>query len=99
MKTDSLTLDSSLSRRSMLRRLGGACATAALAACVPGAAAGAARQLDVYSWPNYFSPGDLRAYFDGSNTIIQADVNGDKGVDFHIQVMGSISFSIADFVL
>ena len=62
MKTDSLTLDSSLSRRSMLRRLGGACATAALAACVPGAAAGAARQLDVYSWPNYFSPGDLRAY-------------------------------------
>ena len=33
------------------------------------------------------------------NTIIQADVNGDKVVDFQIQVMGSVSFSIADFVL
>ena len=43
--------------------------------------------------------GDLRAYFDGSNTIIQADVNGDRGADFQIQVMGSVSFSNADFVL
>ena len=32
--------------------------------------------------------GELRAYFDGTNTIVEANVNGDASADFQILVNG-----------
>ena len=56
-------------------------------------------QVDRRQPPSPARPASCAPSSTGRNTIIQGDVNGDKVVDFHIQVMGSISFSSADFVL
>ena len=42
--------------------------------------------------------GELRAFFDGTNTIVQGDVNGDKAVDFHIQVNGNNALTASSFI-
>jgi spermidine/putrescine transport system substrate-binding protein len=54
-----------MSRRSALRLLGAAPAAAALALAGPGTArarSARAGQLNIYSWPDYFSTADLQAY-------------------------------------
>jgi Ca2+-binding RTX toxin-like protein len=43
--------------------------------------------------------GELRAYFDGTNTIVEANVNGNAAADFQIQVNGKVTLSAVDFLL
>lgn len=92
-----------LSRRSLLALLGAAPATAALSAAFPGAfraeAAGSG-QLNVYSWPDYFSTGNLEAYakktgvtpnittYDSNETMF-AKLNSPAGAGFDIVIPSS----------
>ena len=43
--------------------------------------------------------GELRAYFDGINTIIEGNVDGDTVADFQIQVNGDVALRAVDFLL
>ena len=43
--------------------------------------------------------GELRTYFDGTDTWAQGDINGDAVADFEIRFDGSVSLSGSDFVL
>ena len=43
--------------------------------------------------------GELRTYFDGTNTIVEANVNGDAAADFQILVNGKVTLSAVDFLL
>jgi Ca2+-binding RTX toxin-like protein len=43
--------------------------------------------------------GELRTYFDGVDTWVQGDINGDAVADFEIRFDGSVSLSASDFVL
>ena len=43
--------------------------------------------------------GELRAYFDGTNTIIEGNVDGDNVADFQIQVNGDVALRAVDFLL
>jgi Ca2+-binding RTX toxin-like protein len=43
--------------------------------------------------------GELRAYFDGTNTIVEGTVDGGKAPDFQIQISGKVALTSADFVL
>jgi Ca2+-binding RTX toxin-like protein len=43
--------------------------------------------------------GELRTYFDGTNIIVEANVNGDAAADFEILVNGKITLSAVDFLL
>ena len=43
--------------------------------------------------------GELRAYFDGTNTIIEGNVDGDNAADFQIQVNGDVALRAVDFLL
>jgi Ca2+-binding RTX toxin-like protein len=45
------------------------------------------------------SPGDLRTYFDGHDTIVRADVNGDKVADMEIALGGRHILTAAEFML
>ena len=49
--------------------------------------------------PAVLHAGELRAYFQGSQTIGQGDVNGDGKADFSIALNGHINFDIPDFIL
>ena len=56
-----------------------------------------------FNWTNSniaftHAAGELRAVFEGNDTIIQGDVNGDAKPDFAITVLGIQFFSAADFV-
>jgi Ca2+-binding RTX toxin-like protein len=42
---------------------------------------------------------ELRSTFDGENTIIEADVNGDGAADLQIQIVGHATLGAGDFVL
>jgi spermidine/putrescine transport system substrate-binding protein len=92
----------SLTRRSMLGVLGAAPAAAALASIGLGAskARAATGQLNIYSWPDYFSTADLEAYakktgvtpnistYDSDDTMF-AKVNSPAGAGFDIVIPGS----------
>ncbi len=92
-----------LRRRSALRLLGTSLAMAAAGAVVPGAPAAMAagnRQLSVYSWPDYFSTADLRAYTQrsgvtpaistfNSNETLFAKLNSPAGAGFDIVIPSS----------
>ena len=43
--------------------------------------------------------GELRYYFDGTNTWVQGDINGDSVADFDIMLSGSVTPVATDFVL
>jgi parallel beta-helix repeat protein len=43
--------------------------------------------------------GELRAFFDGENTIVEGTVNADKAADFQIQISGKIALTSDDFLL
>ena len=43
--------------------------------------------------------GELRAYFDGTNTIVEANVDGNAAADFQIQMNGMVTLSAVDFLL
>jgi Ca2+-binding RTX toxin-like protein len=43
--------------------------------------------------------GELRNYFDGVDTWVQADRNGDTVADFEIRVDGSVTLAATDFIL
>ncbi|HEX8223002.1 MAG TPA: calcium-binding protein [Allosphingosinicella sp.] len=43
--------------------------------------------------------GELRTYFDGVDTWVQGDINGDAVADFDIRFDGSVTLSASDFVL
>ena len=43
--------------------------------------------------------GQLRYAFNGADTTIAGDLNGDKVSDFHITLTGNIALQAADFVL
>jgi hypothetical protein len=43
--------------------------------------------------------GELRQFTAGADTIVAGDVNGDSTADFHIQVIGAVTFLASDFVL
>jgi Ca2+-binding RTX toxin-like protein len=43
--------------------------------------------------------GELRAYSTGSSTIVEANVDGDKGADLQIQINGKIALAAIDFLL
>jgi Ca2+-binding RTX toxin-like protein len=43
--------------------------------------------------------GELRTYFDGVDTWVQADRNGDTVADFEIRFDGAVTLSASDFVL
>jgi Ca2+-binding RTX toxin-like protein len=43
--------------------------------------------------------GELRHYFDGTDTWIQGDTNGDAVADFEIFLSGSVALAGADFIL
>lgn len=43
--------------------------------------------------------GELRYFWQGDNTIVQADVNGDAKADFSIALNGHLTFIASDFVL
>ncbi|SHG63767.1 spermidine/putrescine transport system substrate-binding protein [Kaistia soli DSM 19436] len=92
-----------LSRRSILGLLGAAPATAALSAAFPGsfrAEAAGSGQLNVYSWPDYFSTGNLEAYakksgvtpnittYDSNETLF-AKLNSPAGAGFDIVIPSS----------
>jgi serralysin len=47
----------------------------------------------------FTAAGQLRYLYDGTSTIVQGDVNGDKVVDFEIQLTGKLALTAADFVL
>ena len=42
--------------------------------------------------------GELRTYFDGTNTIVQANVNSDAAADFEILLIGKVTLSAGDFL-
>lgn len=91
-----------LSRRSLLTLLGAAPATAALSLAFPDAfrAKAATGQLNVYSWPDYFSTDDLAAYakktgvtpniatYDSNETLF-AKLNSPAGAGFDIVIPSS----------
>ncbi|MDR3516472.1 MAG: spermidine/putrescine ABC transporter substrate-binding protein [Azospirillaceae bacterium] len=94
---------SSLSRRSVLRLLGAFPAAAAAATVVSGASrarAAATGQLNIYSWPDYFSTESLAAYarktgvtpniatYDSDDTLF-AKLNSPAGAGFDIVIPGS----------
>jgi spermidine/putrescine transport system substrate-binding protein len=85
-------------RRPVLRMLGAA-AMAPFAGS-PIARAATARQLDIYSWPDYFSASDLRAYAQqsgvtpsvstfNSNEVLFAKLNSPAGAGFDIVIPSS----------
>jgi serralysin len=43
--------------------------------------------------------GQLHTAFDGPNTVIEGDVNGDRIADFQIQLNGKFSLAAGDFIL
>ena len=43
--------------------------------------------------------GELRTYFDGTDTWVQADINGDAVADFDVRFDGAVTLSGSDFVL
>jgi Ca2+-binding RTX toxin-like protein len=43
--------------------------------------------------------GELRTYFDGTDTWVQGDINGDAVADFDVRFDGSVTLSGSDFVL
>ncbi|MBV9932373.1 MAG: calcium-binding protein [Alphaproteobacteria bacterium] len=43
--------------------------------------------------------GELRTYFDGTNTWIQGDINGDGVADFEVKLDGAVTVVSSDFVL
>jgi Ca2+-binding RTX toxin-like protein len=43
--------------------------------------------------------GELRTYFDGTDTWVQGDINGDAVADFEIKLDGSVTLAASDFVL
>ncbi len=43
--------------------------------------------------------GQLHYRFDGSNTIVEGDINGDRAADFQIQLNGRHALAAGDFVL
>ena len=43
--------------------------------------------------------GELRTYFDGTNTIVEANVNSDAAADCKILVNGNVTLSAVDFLL
>jgi Ca2+-binding RTX toxin-like protein len=43
--------------------------------------------------------GELRSYFNGRSTIVEADVNGDKHADMQIELFGKHLMKISDFLL
>ena len=45
------------------------------------------------------SVGDLRAFWQGNNTVVQGDVNGDGKADFSIALTGRLNLSAGDMVL
>jgi Ca2+-binding RTX toxin-like protein len=42
--------------------------------------------------------GELRTFFDGTNTIVEGTVNADRVADFQIQISGKIALATADFL-
>lgn len=44
------------------------------------------------------TPGELRFKFDGGDTIVQIDVDGDAGVDLSIRLTGNIELTAGDFL-
>ena len=47
----------------------------------------------------FTAAGQIRTYFDGTNTLVQGDVNGDGKADFTIAVVGAQNLTADDFVL
>jgi Ca2+-binding RTX toxin-like protein len=45
------------------------------------------------------SAGELRTYFDGVDTWIEGDINGDSAADFEIRFDGAVPLTGADFIL
>jgi len=45
------------------------------------------------------SVGDLRAFWQGNNTVVQGDVNGDGKADFSIALTGRLNLTAGDMVL
>ena len=43
--------------------------------------------------------GELRTYFDGVDTWVQGDINGDAVADFEIRFDGAVTLAGSDFVL
>jgi serralysin len=43
--------------------------------------------------------GEVRAFFNGSNTIVEGNINDDKKLDFQIGLNGNIALTAADFLL
>jgi hypothetical protein len=43
--------------------------------------------------------GELRTSFDGTNTIVEANINSDAAADFQILVNGNVTLSAVDFLL
>jgi Ca2+-binding RTX toxin-like protein len=43
--------------------------------------------------------GQLKTYFDGHDTFVQADVNGDRLADFQIKLVGKHALTAGDFLL
>jgi hypothetical protein len=42
--------------------------------------------------------GELRAYFDGTNTIVEGTVNADTTADFQIEISGKVTLATNDFL-
>jgi len=89
-----------LSRRTLLKLLGGAPAAAAMMSAFPLARAEAKGALNIYSWPDYFSTDDLAAYTAKSgitpniatynaNEIMFAKLNSPAGAGFDIVIPSS----------
>src|SRR5262249_20427841 len=90
-------------RRTVLRMLGAAAALAPLAGphiARAAAAGGSGRQLNIYSWPDYFSTADLNAYAHqsgitptvstfNSNETLFAKLNSPAGAGFDIVIPSS----------
>ena len=45
------------------------------------------------------SGGEVRSYFDGRSTIVEADVNGDRQADLQIELWSKHVMKISDFLL
>ena len=45
------------------------------------------------------TPGELRQFSNGGNTIVAGDIDGDGADDFQIQLTGTFTLTAADFVL
>jgi spermidine/putrescine transport system substrate-binding protein len=103
MKKDPRFPGPSVSRRSVLGLLGAASATDAPSVAFPGvfsASAGDTGELNIYSWPNYFSTGNLQAYakktgvtpnistFDSNETLF-AKLNSPAGAGYDIIIPSS----------